>query len=559
MIKYPIAYNPILQYHTEIEAGEIKAPQKIKAVINHLVRIIEGDDENYHYDAKKGNKAIEFFENFLKHSKGKMAGKPFLLELWQKCIVAATFGIVHRETDLRKYRELLLIVARKNGKSTLAAGIGLYGLVADGESGAEIYSAATKKDQAKIIWDEARRMVNKSPVMTKFLKTTVSEIRFSLEESTFRALASDSNTLDGLNVHFSLIDELHAIEDVNLYDVIIDGMSAREQPLSIITTTAGTVRNGIYDLKYEEAARVIQSYDSDKPFQDTLLPFVYELDDRKEWIDVEQWVKANPALGTVKKTDELARKVAKAKDNPYLVVNLLTKDFNVPQSSVRAWMQLEQISNNATFDFEKVKPRYAVGGVDLSSTTDLTAACMLWYDRETGEYYCEIMFWIPESLVEKKVKEEKIPYDVWIEQGYIRTCEGNQINQQDIVNWFVEMQYEHDVYWYKVGYDEWSASHFKHAMIEEFGESVMEVVRQGKKTLSAPMKMMGAMLERKELNYNNNPVLKWNLTNVAIDIDKNGNIQPDKTNQRKRIDGFAALLDAYVILLANLAEYDSVI
>lgn len=559
MIQYPLTYNPILEYQEQINAGEIQAPQKIRATMNHLVRIINGDDPNYEYDAKKGNKAIEFFENFLKHSKGKQAGKPFLLEVWQKCIVAATFGIVHRETGLRKYRELLLVVARKNGKSTLAAGMGLYGLVADAESGAEIYSAATKRDQAKIIWDEARRMVGKSPVMTKFLKTTVSEIRFPLQESTFKALASDSNTLDGLNVHFSLIDELHAIEDVNLYDVIIDGMSAREQPLSIITTTAGTVRNGIYDLKYEEAARVIQSYDSENPFNDTLLPFVYELDDRNEWTDETAWKKANPALGSVKKMDELARKVEKAKDNPYLVVNLLTKDFNVPQSSVRAWMQLEQISNSATYDFEQVKPRYAVGGVDLSSTTDLTAACMLWYDRDTGEHYCKVMFWIPADLVEKKIHEEKIPYDVWIDQGYIRTCDGNQINQNDIVEWFREMQYEHDVYWYKIGYDEWSASHFKHAMEEEFGEHVLQVVRQGKKTLSAPMKLLGAMLERKELNYGNNPVLKWNLTNVAVDIDKNGNIQPDKTNHRKRIDGFAALLDAYVILLANMGEYDSVI
>lgn len=559
MKQYPLAYNPILEYQAGIESGEIVTSKKVKAVVRHLIRIVNGDDPSFYYNTKKGNKAIEFFENFLKHSKGKTAGKPFILEVWQKCIVGATFGIVHRETEARKYRELLLVVARKNGKSTLAAGFGLYGLVADGESGAEIYSAATKREQAKIIWDEAKRMVKKSPVMTRFLKTTIGDITFPMQDGTFRPLASDSNTLDGLNVHFSLIDELHAIEDVNLYDVIIDGMSAREQPLSVITTTAGTVRNGIYDLKYEEAERVIQSYDSDNPFNDSMLPFIYELDERNEWIDMAAWMKANPALGTVKKIDELERKVEKAKTNPYLVVNLLTKDFNVPQSSVRAWMQLEQISNSATYEFDQVKPRYAIGGVDLSSTTDLTAACMLWYDRDTGEHYCEVMFWIPENLVEKKIHEEKIPYDVWIDQGYIRTCEGNQINQQDVVNWFLEMQQEHDVYWYKIGYDEWSASHFAHAMNEEFGDAVLQVVRQGKKTLSAPMKMLGAMLERKELNYNNNPVLKWNMTNVAVDVDKNGNIQPDKTNQRKRIDGFAALLDAYVVLLSNMSEYDSII
>lgn len=235
---------------------------------------------------------IDFIQTFCKHSKGQWAGKPVILELWQKAITAALFGFVDRNTGLREYKQLILIVARKNGKSTFASCLGLYLLVADGEAGPEIYSAATKRDQAKIIWKEACAMVKKSPALHKKLDLRVSVIRSRFNEGSFEALGSDSDKLDGLNVHGALIDELHALKDKNLYDVLIDGMTAREQPVCIITSTAGTVRDNIFDLKYDECERIVKGYDDKEGYKDeTILPFVYELDKREEWTDPDKWQK----------------------------------------------------------------------------------------------------------------------------------------------------------------------------------------------------------------------------------------------------------------------------
>ena len=247
VIRYPLNYNPIIEYWENIQSGEEVVSDKVRRVYKKLVQDIFNQDSEWEYNLKRANHAIEFIENFCKHSKGKMGGKPFVLELWQKAMIAALFGFVHKIDGIRKYRELILIIARKNGKSTLGSAIALYMLLADGEPGPEVVSAATKKDQAKIVWSESKRMVKKSPVLRKRVRTLVHELISDFNDGTFKPLSSDSNTLDGLNVHCALIDELHAIEDKNLYDVIVDGMTAREQPLSIITTTAGTVREGIFN------------------------------------------------------------------------------------------------------------------------------------------------------------------------------------------------------------------------------------------------------------------------------------------------------------------------
>lgn len=292
MIKYPISYNPILEYWYKIKTKQEIVSDKVRRVYKKLVTDISSTKSEWEYNAKRANHAIEFIENFCKHSKGKMGGKPFLLELWQKAMTAALFGFVHKIDGVRKYREFMLIVARKNGKSAWGSAIALYLMVADNEPGPEIVSAATKKDQAKIIWSEAKRMVKKSPILSKRIRTLVAEMISDFNDGSFKPLSSDSNTLDGLNVHCSLIDELHAIEDKNLYDVIVDGMTAREQPISIITTTAGTVREGIFDIKYEEAERIINGYDDPEGYKDErVLPIIYELDKREEWIDPKCWKK----------------------------------------------------------------------------------------------------------------------------------------------------------------------------------------------------------------------------------------------------------------------------
>ena len=560
MIRYPFAYNPILEYWEKIQAGEIEVDNKVYRTYKKVVNDIH-DPGEYFYSSKRANHILEFAENYCRHSKGKFGGKPVRLELWEKAHLAAVFGFIDIEGN-RKYRESLLIVGKKNGKSLLASIVGLYMLTADGEMGPEVYAVATKKDQSKIIWLESKRMVRKSPALTKRVRPLVAELDTDFNDGVFKPLASDSDTLDGLNIHCVLMDEIHQWKQGKaLYDIMADGVSAREQPLVYITSTAGTIREDIYDQKYDEAEMVINGYDDPEGYKDEhFIAFIYELDNRREWTDEKCWQKANPGLGTIKNKQTLKDKVEKAKKNPLLVKNLLCKEFNIRETSSEAWLTFEQANNTETFNIKKLKPRYGIGGVDLSSTTDLTAGKVIFKIPNDEHIYVLSMYWMPEDLVEKRVAEDKIPYDIWIEKGYVRTCKGNKISYRDVKAWFVEIQEQHDIYLSMIGYDSWSAAYFVEDMQDYFGKTAMIPVIQGKKTLSQPMKNLGADLESNLIVYNNNPVDKWCLCNTAVDIDRNDNIQPIKTSKpRRRIDGTAALLDAYVVLQNNINEYMSLI
>jgi phage terminase large subunit-like protein len=560
MIRYPFAYNPILEYWEKIQAGEIEVSNKVYRTYKKVVNDIH-DPGEYFYSSKRANHVLEFAENYCRHSKGKFGGKPVRLELWEKAHLAAVFGFIDIEGN-RKYRESLLIVGKKNGKSLLASIVGLYMLTADGEMGPEVYAVATKKDQSKIIWLESKRMVRKSPALTKRVRSLVAELDTDFNDGVFKPLASDSDTLDGLNIHCVLMDEIHQWKQGKaLYDIMADGVSAREQPLVYITSTAGTIREDIYDQKYDEAEMAINGYDDPEGYKDEhFIAFIYELDNRREWTDEKCWQKANPGLGTIKNRQTLKDKVEKAKKNPLLVKNLLCKEFNIRETSSEAWLTFEQANNTETFNIKKLKPRYGIGGVDLSSTTDLTAGKVIFKIPNDEHIYVLSMYWMPENLVEKRVAEDKIPYDIWIEKGYVRTCKGNKISYRDVKAWFVEIQEQHDIYLSMIGYDSWSATYFVEDMQDYFGKTAMIPVIQGKKTLSQPMKNLGADLESNLIVYNNNPVDKWCLCNTAVDIDKNDNIQPIKTSKpRRRIDGTAALLDAYVVLQNNINEYMSLI
>ncbi|MEC5303769.1 terminase large subunit [Bacillus thuringiensis] len=556
-IQYPLSYNPIIEYYSLIESGKEIVSEKVRRIYKKLVSDIGDNESVYEYDSKKANHAIEFIENFCKHSKGKWGGKPIALEVWQKAFIAAAFGFVHGIDGTRKYREVLLVVARKNGKSTVGSGIGLYLQIADGEPGSEVYAVATKKDQAKLVWLESKRMVKKSPALLRRIKPLVSEMVSEWNDSTFKPLGSDSETLDGLNVHGAMMDEIHAWKDKNLYDVIVDGTSSREQPMIFMITTAGTVRESVYDMKYEEAEMLLNGLDDPDGYKDErFLPIIYELDKREEWTDPSKWKKANPGLGTIKKVDQLETKVNKAKANSLLVKNLLTKDFNIRETSTEAWLTFEQLNNPETFDIEKLKPSYGIGGCDLSSTTDLTAAKVIFMVPEDPHIYVKQMYWLPEDLLEQRSKEDKIPYNLWHEQGLLRTTPGNSVHYKFVTKWFLEIRDECGIYLPWIGYDRWSAKYWVEEMEGYFGKESMIPIAQGKQTLSSPMKLLGADLESKLVNYNNNAIDKWCLSNTAIAIDNNLNIQPNKTkNQRRRIDGTAALLNAYVVLQEKRNDY----
>lgn len=556
--------NAIVEYWDWINLNKRnrrRTPKKIKKVYAELIRLMNDPDSEWEFDETRANHAIFFIERFCKHSKGKMGGKPFILELWQKALVSATFGIVHKIDGTRKYQEVVLIIGRKNGKSTLSAAIGLYLQIADGEPGAEVYACATKRDQAKIIWLESKRMVNKSPVLKAKMKTLVGEINSDFNDSFFRPLGRDSDGIDGLNVHGALLDEIHAWQDQNLYDVIVDGTSSREQPLIFITTTAGTVREQVYDLKYDECELVINGYGDPDGFKnERLLPIIYELDNKKDWVKPEAWYQANPGLGTIKQIDQLENKVNKAKANPRLVKNLLCKDFNIRETGSESWLTFEQLNNTATFDIAKLKPRYCVAGIDLSSTTDLTCATIIFRVPDDPVLYVKQMYWLPSDKLETRVTEDKIPYDVWYEQGLLRTSEGNKINYKDVTEWLVEVQNELDIYIYKIGYDNWSSTYLVDELKANFGAEAPDAVIQGAKTFSGPMKRFEADLESKLINYGNNPILKWNLSNAAIAVDRNDNIALVKTsNPKRRIDGVASLLDAVIVMERHYENYMNMI
>ena len=562
MIKYPLNHNPILEYWADIEGGKEVACDKIYRTYKKIVFDLTDNTSEYYYSPARANHIIEFIENFCRHSKGKMGGKPVVLELWEKALLATVFGFIDIEGN-RKYREAVLIVGKKNGKSLISSCAGLYLQVGDNEPGPEVYAVAGKRDQAKIIWLEAKRMVRKSPALLKRIKPLVAELSSELyNDGIFKPLASDVDTMDGPNIHGGLMDEIHQWRNgMALYNMIVDGTGAREQPLIFITSTAGTIREDIYDQKYDEAERVINGYFDENGYKDEhFIAFIYELDNRKEWLDPKCYRKANPGLGTIKNEKTLLAKVEKAKANPALVKNLVCKEFNIRETSTEAWLTFEQLNNTATYDLKALKPRYGIGGLDLSETTDLTCATIIFKVLGDETLYVLQMYWLPEDLLERRTKEDKIPYDLWREQGLLRVSAGNKINYKDVTSWFLEVQNELDIYIYKIGYDSWNSVYIVDELKQNFGKESTEAVIQGKKTMSSPMKNFAADLEAKKVNYNNHPILKWNLSNAAIDVDKNNNIQLIKTsNSRRRIDGVASLLDAYIALERHYENYMNMI
>jgi len=542
--------NYILEYWNKIQSGEAQACRRLKQQYQKLVEELESPRDPWVFDIEKANRPIEFIERFCKHSKGKWAGKPVRLELFQKAKIQAVYGFIHRETGLRRAREVLTIVGRKNGKSTEKAALGNYMLVADGEGGAEVYSVATKKDQARIVWTEAHNMVTQSPALSKHIKKRKTDLYFPVTFSKFEPLASDSNSLDGLNVHYAIMDELHAIKDRNLYDVIKQAMTAREQPLLDMITTAGFVRECIYDSIYEYACNVLDGVVED----DRFLAFIYELDDRAEWTDYRMWEKANPGLGTIKDYNELAANVERAKNDPDFLPTVLTKDFNLRDTVAGTWLTFDQVNNPETFSMDDIRDTYAVGGADLSSTTDLTCATLLIMKPGSDKIYCLQHYFLPAELVEQRVREDKIPYDKWAERGLLTLCEGNKVNYHDVTAWFLRMVQEYGIHPVWIGYDPWNSQYWVDEM-EAHGFR-MEVVRQGAQTLSQPMKELAADLMAKRINYNDNPILKWCLTNTSVKRDENDNIRPVKGQKsRQRIDGAVSLLIAYTVLFRHMDDY----
>lgn len=545
--------NYVREYWRKIESGEIVTSRRVKAVYGRLMAEMESPavDSPYYFDEETGERPIIFIERFCKQSQGTL-GAPLRLELFQKAFIQTLFGWLLKETGYRRFRETLFLVGRKNGKSTLLAAIALYMLVADYEGAAEIYSVATKKDQARKTLTEAVNMVKQSPELRAIIKKRRNDIYFPATASTFEALASDSNTLDGLNSHAVIIDELHAIRDRNLYEVMKQSTSSRRQPLVIMITTSGTVRESVFDNLYGLACDIADG----KVTEDTFLPVLYELDARAEWTDPQAWIKANPGLGTIKQYATLAAFVERAKKNPEDLPGVLCKDFNVPETSASVWLSFEDIKNDATFTMQDVYNTYAIGGCDLSATTDLTCATLLIRrSREDETVYVLQHYFIPQKRIDQldEHNSQEAPYKIWAERELLTICDGARVDYSAVTAWFCQMRDEFKIDAFAVGYDRALAGYWVDEMKSNGFD--MRAVAQGPFTWSQPMREMGAAFADKKVNYNRNPVLVWCLSNTAVKKSGVNNIQPVKVSDRRRIDGAVSLLNAWVIYVRDNEDY----
>ena len=542
--------NYIREYNEKIQSGEIVTSRRVKNVYARLVKEMDDPDCPFYFDENVANRPIEFTEMFCKQSQGEL-GADLKLELFQKAYVQALFGFLDKKTGYRRFNETMFLVGRKNGKTTLLSPIALYMLMADYEGAAEIYSVATKKEQAKKVLTEACNMVKQSPELRSVLKKRRNDLYFNATSSIFEALASDSNTLDGLNSHAVIIDELHAIKDRNLYEVMKQSMTARRQPLLVMITTAGTVRECIYDDTYDYACKV-----ADGDFKDDhFLPILYELDSREEWTDPSCWIKANPGLGTIKNYNNLSIEVERAKNDPKKLPGLLCKDFNIRENDSNVWLSFEEINNTAAFDIKEVENTYAIGGCDLSATTDLTCSTLLIRKPNDSTIYVLQHYFLPQVKIDKldEKNTQEAPYKIWRDRGLLTVCEGNRVDYSQVTEWFVQMQQQYKIDPIFVGYDRALAGYWVDEM--KANGFQMEAVAQGPFTWSQPMREMGAAFADKKVNYNNNPILKWCLSNTAVKKSGLNNIQPVKINERRRIDGAVSLLNAWVLYVKYYEDF----
>lgn len=550
-------YNYIAKYWKKIESGEVLVSHKVYQTMQELIDIQEGKNPKYHFDAVLANKPIYFIENFCKQSKGAI-GKPIKLELFEKVIIQAIYGIVDKH-GLRRYTEVFIEIARKNGKSTLLSALGNYGLIGDKEGGPEIDCISTKRDAARIVFNSAKNMVLQSPDLRKIIEPKKVELTSAFNFGVFQPLSSDSNTLDGLNPSMVILDECHAIKDRNIFDVMKQSISAetRKQPLFLIITTMGFNRDGIFDEEYQYAEDVLNGNVEDEHF----LSFIYELESGDQWDDEETWIKANPGLGTIKSLAKMRQGCTRAKASPKYKPTFLVKDLNLQAVNASSWLTWEQIDNPATFDMEKVYNSYAIGGCDLSTIRDLTAATLLIRVKGDPIIYQLQQYFMPEEKL-REVEESKTkeaPYKIWEERGLLTVCPGAMVQYSAVTEWFKEMRDKYKITLWRCGYDRALADYWVQEMTMEFG-NVMEAVPQGPITWTAPMNEMGAILTEKKLNYNNNPIFKWCLTNTGVKTSgTNEAIQPVKIQQKRRIDGTVSTLNAMVIYTKTREDYLNVI
>lgn len=524
-----------------VVANEVVACSLVKqACVRHLRDLEIGAERGLVWNAAMAQWHIGFYPKFLRHSKGEWARQPLELAPWQKFIVGCVFGW-HRADGTRRFRYVYEEVPRKNGKSTKLAGVGIDMLVCDEENGAEIYAAATKKDQARIIFDEAKRMVASSPGLSS--EVTRLKLNLSVERtsSKFEPLSSDENTLDGLNPHCVLIDELHKHRNRSLLDVMDTAVGARRQPLIWIITTAGDDSpESVYAAENDYATKVIKGDVED----DNVFAFIATIDKGDAWDDPKTWEKANPNLGISVKLDDLKRQAVKAQKSPQALSAFMRLRLNVRSASIESAIDMQVWAQNGgkRRDPIELKGRKCWGGLDLSSKIDISAWVKLFEPDEPGGRFIVVpRFWMPADTLEARIEKDRgAQYRRWVDEGYIEVTSGNVVDHAEIERAVLADNEEFAIQ--SVAYDPWNATQMSSKLLAD-GVPMVEFI-QGLRSYSEPTKELINWLVSTKLDHGDNPVLRWMASNLKTHRDKNENLMPHKLHSTGRIDGMTSLIMA---------------
>ena len=512
-------------------------------VIRHVADLETCYSRGLYFDEAAGMRVINFFK-FVKHSKGSdFSGKPFVLSPWQAFDIYCIYGW-KRAGGSRRFRYAYTDIARKNGKTTFAASQGLYLLMLDNEPGAEIYTVATKREQARIALDEARNIITRSTDLRKIAQVWQHAVTFEKLGSSMKALSSDANSLDGLNPHGVILDEFHAHKDDLVFNVMKSALGARTNPLMLLLTTAGFNRNSPCYAYRDVAIKVLNGV----LVQDDLYASIHTLDDEAEFDNPESWVKSNPNLNISVKPEYLHDEFNSAKNNPNQLYNFLTKNLNLWTDSAKNWIPFEYItnSNHGIDDLDGAK---CYGALDLASTGDTTAFAML-FELPDGRFTYRVIFWMPEMNVEERVKKKGINYDTWIRQGYVRITPGNVTDYDFIRADINALASRYKII--KIAFDRWNSSQLVINLMDD--GLTMLPFGQGYGSMSAPTKEFERDMLTGKANLEGNPVMTWQLSNVMIARDPAGNIKIDKEKSSEKVDGPVACVmsrGAWIIDNAN--------
>lgn len=531
--------SSIYEYYQKIKSGEIKVGKWIHKIYDILIDGIE--QEKWFYDAKKADKCVKFIETFVHHSKGR--SDLLTLELWQKAIICAIFGIV-REDGRRQFREVILIVARKNGKSLFASAIMACMAFIDKEFGADLYCLAPKLDQANIVFDNFYKSISYEQDLMAISKKRRTDIYIEMSNTTIKPIAFNDKKSDGLNPHCVICDEIASWQGQNglrMYEVMKSALGARTQPLIFSISTSGYQNDSIYD----ELIMRSTSYLQGSSEETQILPFLYMIDDVEQWDSMDELEKANPNLGVSVSKEYLQEEIRIAKGSLSKRAEFITKYCNIKQNSSQAWLEYQVVdkASKKEFTLNDFRECYAVGGIDLSQTTDLTCASIV--VEKGGEEYVFSQFFMPKNRLQDLIELDKVPYDIYVKQGYITLSGENYVDYKDVKAWFDMLRKEYKIMPVRIGYDRYSAQY----LVDEMSQKGynMDDVYQGW-NMAPEIRYFGGKLKDGRIHIGKNNLLKSHLLNVALKYESdNQRFKPVKMRPSDHIDGFVSVIDAMIV------------